>query len=210
MKLLSASALALMLASSQVFAAIELPKNFLPVPLVRQATNYSCGAAVLLSALGYWQVYDWNESSLYKDLETTPKDGTEPSKIVQVAIKFGLTAYYKERLTIKDLRKALKRGETVILDLQAWPDEKAPKLPWARTWEEGHYVILVGIDETYAYVMDPSTLGSYAYLPITELLERWHDYENRHGFVERDIHAGIFIKGKKKARTVPASLVRLE
>lgn len=31
------------------------------------------------------------------------------------------------------------------------------------------------MDATHAYVMDPSTPSHYAYLPIAELMERWHD-----------------------------------
>lgn len=99
------------------------PLSHLPVPIIRQATHYSCGAASLLAVLYYWKVYDGTESSLHKILNTTEAEGTEPTLIAKAARKFGLKAYMKEHLKLSDLRSALHRGNTVILDLQAWRDK---------------------------------------------------------------------------------------
>ena len=100
----------------------KLPANALPVPIVPQATDYSCGAAAVLSVLYYWQLHSGGESTLYADLGTTPKDGTHPKKMIEVARKLGLRAEMKENLTLADLRAILARGETAILDFQAWRD----------------------------------------------------------------------------------------
>lgn len=189
--------------------AASLPKDALPVPLVRQATSYSCGAAALLSTLYYWQVYDGTESSLYERLGTTPQDGTEPSGLVSGAKSLGLEAELKEGLSLADLRASLKKGQTVLLDLQAWRAEGSTA-SWKDTWEDGHYVVLVGMDQTHLYVMDPSSPGAYAYLPLPEFAERWHDYEDRHGARREFVHTGILISGKKALKSVPAPLVRLE
>ncbi|MGK5085840.1 C39 family peptidase [Bdellovibrionota bacterium FG-1] len=138
---------------STAFAAAKplLPSDALRVPLVRQATDYSCGAAALASILYYWKVFDGNESSLYALLETTPNDGTEPAKLVEGARSFGLDARMQENLSIADLQSFLSKGFTVIVDLQAWDSDRSLSgKPWKDVWESGHYVVLVGLDQQFA------------------------------------------------------------
>jgi predicted double-glycine peptidase len=182
----------------------------LPVPLVRQATDYSCGAAVLLSVLYYWRVFDGREDELYVALHTTTSEGTAPEKIAEVARSFGLTADLREGTTVADLRAALARGDTVIVDLQAWHEGTGPGFRWRDTWDDGHYAVLVGIDAKRAYFMDPSVPGSYAYLPVAELHERWHDYENRSGKMIRYQQLAIFIRGRDPVQSIPGPPVPME
>jgi predicted double-glycine peptidase len=173
-------------------SAQSLPKDHLSVPLVRQATTYSCGAAALLSIFYYWNVYDGPEVSLWKRLHTTEKDGTEPEPIARVARELHLRAQVRREVSLEEVRAALARGETVILDLQAWPDKKRD---WSSDWDDGHYVVLVGADERFFYVMDPSTPAEYAYLAIDEFLTRWHDEERVGGKWKHVQHLAIFISG---------------
>lgn len=186
-----------------------LPENAMPVPMVRQSTTYSCGAAALQGVLAYWKVFDGRESSLYGPLETNEEHGTEPPKIIEVARSYGLEAELREGLNLEDLEKALAENWTVILNLQAWRDG-TPTTPWKDTWEDGHYVVLIAMDDHYLYVMDPSCLGSYAYLPRIEFVDRWHDYENRHGPRREYHHLGMFFRGKQGLREAPQALIRLE
>lgn len=172
-----------------------IPSDYLPLPITVQETNYSCGAAAALSVLRYWQAYGGDEQSLYKLLETSPKDGTPPENIARGLSQLGLQAALRENMTLDDLRAALRRGDSVILDIQAWRNDE--DTPWSQRWEDGHYVVLAGMDEHYAYLMDPSTEGRYTYLPLSELLERWHDYEDRGGQVRRYYQAGIVAHGSQ-------------
>jgi predicted double-glycine peptidase len=188
----------------------HLPTKALRVPLFRQATGYSCGAAALQAILRYWQVFQGQESQLYERLGTTPKDGTHPNQLVEGARSFGLTARLQENTTLADLRKAVALGQTVILNLQAWRDAATPAKPWKETWEEGHYVVLVGLDRHNLYAMDPSVSGAYAYLPLPEFLDRWHDYEDRTGTRHDYHHLAIFIQGTKPAGSYPGTPVRME
>ncbi|MBI3552328.1 MAG: C39 family peptidase [Elusimicrobia bacterium] len=191
-----------------------LPANFLPLPLVAQTTHYDCGAAALYSVLVYWGVYNGDETSLFPLLQTTPKDGTDPFHIVFGADHYGLKAGLSENMRLDDLRDALERGDTVIVDLQAWRDKKAKPLKWADDWDDGHYVVLSAMDAQYAYFMDPSAEGAYAYLPLTELLERWHDFEDRNGPIQRYRRLGVVIRGEprksSRPRGRPAKLIRME
>ena len=190
--------------------APRLPTQALRVPLFRQATGYSCGASSLEAILCYWGVFSGHESQLYPRLDTTPKDGTAPDKLAEGARSFGLTARMQEGMTLADLRQALARGTTVILNLQAWREDPSSPKPWKDTWEEGHYVVLVGLDSHYLYAMDPSVSGAYAYLPLQEFLDRWHDYEDRTGTRHDYHHLGILIQGQQPMRRYPGPLVRME
>ena len=189
--------------------AASLPEKIIPVPIVTQATPYSCGAAAVLSTLYYWQAYDGNESSLYGPLETTPKDGTVPEKMAEVARAHGVKAEIREHQSLNDLRAALAAGDTVIVEYQAWRDVKAPKLPWKDTWEEGHYSVLVGLDGINLFFMDPSAHKGYGYIPEAEFLDRWHDYDVYQGAPVRHFQLGIFIHGKKPLGKFPG-LLRIE
>ena len=204
--LLSALVVAL---PSPAISSPRLPRRSLPVPLVRQATDYSCGAAALLSVLFYWNAFDGKESDLYDLLKLSPQDGAPPENIAAAAAHFGLKAGVSENLTIDELRLALERGETPIVDLQAWR-EPGSKKPWREEWEDGHYAVLVGLDKKNAYLMDPSSPGAYAWLPLDELVERWHDYEDRGGIHRRTNRLAILISGKRASRQYPAPLVRME
>ena len=137
------------LASAAEPAAPGLPADHLRVPNVRQATGYSCGAAALMGALTYWGVYDGGESKLARLLGTDPENGTPVTALLAVAKTFPVDVEGREGLTEADLRAALAKGDTVILDVQAWADEKGGPLrgaQWRERWEDGHYVVLIAMD----------------------------------------------------------------
>jgi hypothetical protein len=108
-----------------------------------------------------------------------------------------LTAQWEQNLSLDDLRAALDRGDTPILDIEAWPDPGTEKASWREDWDDGHYVALIGMDESYAYFMDPSSDGKYAYIALPELSDRWHDEETRHGYKWRFEHLAVFIHGDR-------------
>lgn len=184
----------LMAFTTGVSSAVEkLPARYIPIPLVRQQTDYSCGAASSAAVLKYWGLFSGEETELHSDLETDPKEGTAPSSIVTVLENYGLAVSYEENFTVSKLRRALKAGKSVILDLQAWRTDD--KTAWADLWEDGHYVVAVALDAKRLYVMDPSTDNYYAYVPLTELVERWHDYESIDGKMVKNHQAVILARG---------------
>lgn len=186
-----------------------LPKNYLPLPLVRQETDFSCGPAAYLSILRYWDLFSGTEEDLYPILKTTQANGTNPRNIMKAANEMGLTARLEEKVTIEKLNEAWAKGETVILDLQAWRED--PSKPWKDLWSEGHYIVLIGMDPEYLYAMDPSVSRRYGYLPLNELYERWHDFEVEEGKEWRNFQLAIFMKGKVPGNPFPApeALVRI-
>ena len=184
----------------------SLPRGALAVPLVRQATRYSCGAAALLAVLYYWRVYDGNESELWPALHTTERDGTEPAPMVALARAHGLTADYRTDVTVDELRAALAAGQTVIVDLQAWQEQPRP---WASDWDDGHYVVLVALDAHALYAMDPSVGAGYARLPLEQLAARWHDVEAVDHQERQRQHLAIFVSGAAHLSAVPAPLTEM-
>lgn len=187
-----------------------LPKNHLHVPIFRQATDFSCGAAAVASVLTYWNLFDGGESELYQKLETDPAFGTHPETMTKVLSEFHLSVEMLTNQTLLDLEIALAAGKTAILDIQAWSEDESAKLPWPERWNDGHYVILIGMDDQYVYVMDPSIAQGYGYIPREELLMRWHDYEDRTGKIKLFLNLAIYVKGAQPLTNYPAKLIRVE
>jgi len=185
-----------------------VPTQRLAVPITPQATDYSCGAAVVLSLLTYWKTWEGNEVDLYRTLGTSKKEGTHPRAMESALKRFGLDAALRTGLTLNDLAASLTAGYTVILDIQAWK-EPGNRTPWELNWDDGHYVVLVAMDRTNAYVMDPSVKTGYAFLPLDELMKRWHDYEMRTGKREEYIQSGIIVRGRTGMRQFPDVPVRM-
>ncbi len=199
-------------AAADALSGRKLPFSALPVPIRHQPTGYHCGPTSLSAILAYWQVATMTPEAVGERVGTTT-NGTEPWKLRKGAQGFNLDATIHGKFsanldpamrtelgemptetTVDDLRKALCSGryasascspQTVIMDLQAWDE---PTADYTNLWEDGHYVVLVGIDDTddgNVYVMDPyltesDTDKAYARFSISDpkngLLARWHNY----------------------------------
>ena len=184
------------------------PPRLLPVPLISQARPWSCGAAALMASLVYFGVFDDAESVLDVNLRVNPEDGTSVASIVSEAQRFGLKAAARTELTLDDVGRELARGVIVIAAIQAWPTDRIAD--WRTDWEDGHYVVVVGLSNDRVYVMDPSVRTGYAYLDRSEFLTRWHDYD-----VDGDRRVvwnrlGIVIEGGKPIRRYPADPTPIE
>jgi predicted double-glycine peptidase len=185
------------------------PRMLSGVPDVRQSTNYTCGAAALQAVLARWGTSE-REDRLVARLHSTPDQGTHPADIVRVAREFGLQAEIREGLTLDDLEDALNKDITAIVDLQAWRLEK-DRRPWTEDWDDGHYMVLLGLDRKNLYFEDPSLLGTRGFIPRQEFLDRWHDYEGEPPLDAADrkyVHMAIFIRGDKPAALPPAEPVK--
>ena len=177
----------------------------LPVPDVFQCTPYSCGATAFQAVLSYFNI-EKPEAELMGLLGSRETSGTDPESMARVAKDLGLTATIRENLTLKDLRDSLDKGVPVIVAIQAWPDERPKDSSWKGIWEDGHYVVVIGVDERNVYVEDPVLLGTRGVIPVQEFLDRWHDYSGEPPLDTTDrkwIGLGIFIQGGKPAAREP-------
>ncbi|MCC6746951.1 MAG: C39 family peptidase [Deltaproteobacteria bacterium] len=185
----------------------KLPPSAQAVPLVIQPYGFDCGAAAARAVLYYWGAYQGSQRSLYPILNTRSSYGTSPRDLLRGVRRLGLKAELKERMTVPALRKALKEGYSVLVELQAWIDRSGPKIPWAERWDDGHWTAVVGVDRHYVYFMDPSSgdstrpvgTAAYAYIPIKEFKERWHEWDEDGKRLKHFFQPGVLIKGDRPA-----------
>lgn len=182
-------------AKQWISAPVSAPRNFIPVPLVRQATNYTCGVAAAMSVYNYWTGKDAREDRLAARLGATPDAGTAHQRIASFLTEEGLSVQTFKGMTLQELRSCVDEGAPVIVALQAWASTTLDHAAWGSNWSDGHYNVAVGLDDRYVFFMDPSTLGSYAYIPIDEFLARWHDIAGPHQYPEGEIcdHLGLVV-----------------
>jgi len=180
------------------------------VPDVRQSADYSSGASALQAVLAYWGV-DSREGSLMKELNSSLECGITPGNLLDVASSRGLNAFISENMSVDDLRSYTHNGIPVMVTAQAWNGDYdsdgtwVTKVPdnWEDTWEDGHYMVVIGADTSNVYLEDPSLLGTRGVIPIKEFISRWHDHEGGLGPSDPKIvhsHMGIIIKGNEPAR----------
>ena len=171
------------------------------MPDTRQSTEYSCGAAAMQAVLGYWG-RDIGEEDVREMLNTNEVSGTYPDDIIRVAKALGLQAEYKENMSMADLENYVAEGIPVIVDCQAWRSVSQYNESWADTWNNGHWLVVIGIDENNVTLEDPYILGDRGYMSREEFLARWH---NVRGLDETDtgkqIHMGIAIRGERPYST---------
>lgn len=166
-------------------------KNLIPVPLTRQSNDYTCGVSVMQSVLAYYGD-DIREDNLAKALGTKSESGTDYKNSIEYAKSKGYEVILYNNMTLEQLQECISKGQPVICAIQAWSDKVAN---YDKDWEDGHYVIAVGYDKDHIYFMDPSTLGNYTYIPISEFLLRWHDIDQR-GI--KLVHFGIVMTKNKR------------
>ncbi|MDD4200555.1 MAG: C39 family peptidase [Eubacteriales bacterium] len=167
--------------------------SILRLPLVRQSTNYTCGIACVQSILRYGGYdFDIREDELAEILKSNYEDGTGYHNIVEYlnSVRYSaeekcdhniapdgvqvFKAEARENISLEQLMAFIDEGKPVICAIQAWGNQ-GEKGDYSDIWEEGHYVIAIGYDKNNIFFMDPSTMGSYAYIPKEEFMLRWHD-----------------------------------
>lgn len=178
---------------------VEEIQHFIRIPLLRQATDYTCGVSALRSLLLYYGE-EYEERELARMMGATPHRGTSYRSIIRFAnrrfadpLKRDFQMQIKTHMTLDDLRQLIDRGKPTIILLQAWGN---PGVNWKTEWNEGHYAVAVGYDEHNIYFMDPSVLGHYTYVPNEEFLDRWHDKDPVTG--EILIRCGLVIGNDNK------------
>ncbi|CAN5203026.1 hypothetical protein BH10CYA1_BH10CYA1_49270 [soil metagenome] len=171
------------------------------VPLIRQSTDYTCGVAALQAILAYFG-QDVREDVLAKMLHANHKIGTRYKNIAHYAEAHGLSVHVQKEMSLAQLKDSIQSGHPVLCLIQAWAEKK---IDYKRDWNDGHYVIAVGFDDHRLLFMDPSTSGHYAYIPVQEFEQRWHDVDG----TEKLNHFGMSF-WKEGASFDPDKFERLE
>lgn len=187
------------------------PTRLIPIPLIRQGRDNTCGVACVQALLRYaGYAFDVREGILDRLLDV-PESGASMKAMVAFmnhvrrpseSGKDGggvLFATLRENLTLADLIQAVDSGTPVICLIQAWRTNEAGDYEidhkYSGKWDSGHYVVAVGYDGERVYFMDPSTAGNYTYIPRNELDARWHGLGDiTPDGVEFFEHAGIVVR----------------
>lgn len=184
-------ALALIFAGDTIIKGSQLSQIEIldEVPDVRQPNNYSCGPTSLQAVLAYYGVDKRIDELII--LTKSSENGTPPENIVEAARQLGFQAQLKENMTLNDLESYLDQGIPVIINCQAWRESE---IPWSEDEEDGHYMVVIGIDQKNVYLEDPKVMGSRGMIPCQEFLDRWHDQSTRNPKIKY-YHLGIIING---------------
>lgn len=162
-------------ASSEPARAGNLP-GLIHLPITRQATSFTCGAAAVASLL-HWlnPEFDFSEDHLAREMKSDNVHGTTIANIYRFTRSLGLVVDWRDGWTIDSLEQSVKAGIPVLVLIQAYRD--SPDVDWRTDWDDGHFVVVNGIDQDNVYMMDPSSRGNYTFVPRDEFLDRWHDVD---------------------------------
>jgi predicted double-glycine peptidase len=166
----------------------------------RQITDYSCGASALRAVLSYWG-NDVDEAELMALLHTNSEVGTEPEDIAKGARSLGFDAEVIDNLTLDQLERFTAEGYPVIALAQVWLSERDAHRSLEDIWDNGHYVVVLGVDQDYVYFQDPFIQMSKAFVPRKTFADHWHQVMG--GDLERKpklIHVGIIVRGKRRVK----------
>ncbi|MBW2996858.1 C39 family peptidase [Candidatus Woesearchaeota archaeon] len=125
----------------------------------KQSRGY-CGPACLKMVLGYYGVVK-SERTLAKMTKTSRTKGCEEKNIVAAAKKLGFKAYVKQKSSIAELRRLVRKGIPVIVD-------------WFSPEEAGHYSVVVGFEKDNIILADPH-FGRIKKHKIDWFSDRWFD-----------------------------------
>lgn len=173
--------------------------TILNLPDVQQPTDFSSGSTSLQAVLAYYGT-DIRMDELINMTNST-ENGTSSDNIAQAARQLGFNVELKENMTLEDLQNNINQGIPVIIDCQAWKSNNTntSSQNWTTDQQDGHYMVVVGVDKDNVYFEDPAVLGSRGYIPHQEFLDRWHDlyHDPKTGNNITTNHLGIIITGKQ-------------
>ena len=148
----------------------------IPLPNIRQTTDYTCGPASLLAVFRYFGVAPrLGEMELAAEVGTTTEHGSDATALVRVARDHGLDAELKTGMRVEDLSRATRAGTPVLVLYQAWADD--PAAADHAGYDAGHFSVVVGVDARNVYLQDPWIGGARGVLPRAEFERRWHGME---------------------------------
>lgn len=150
---------------------------------LKQETEYSCGAACVLSILKSIGI-DSNESLIRQELQSNPKYGTSIEAINDFFIirRFNTHIY---KMNFYDLKESLLKNDFIILLIQYYEPKKNKK----NIWSDGHYCILTNIIGDNIFLYDPYR-GREICLKYDMLKDIWHDLN--YGKIYNNIGIHIF------------------
>jgi hypothetical protein len=175
--------------------------NFRLLTRTRQITEYSCGASALQAVLSYWG-HDLDETAIMKIIGTSEDVGTYPENIVRGVRALGLEAEARENLTLEEVRRF---GHPMIALCQVWRSQRSSAPRPEDDWDNGHYIVVLGVDDEYVYFQDPYLRMGKAFVTQRTFERHWHQIMGGEAAGNpKLLHLGILIRGERPAPAVAA------
>lgn len=171
---------------TQLFEAHDDIIKLLNFPDNRQSTDYTCAVSSIGTILAYYGV-DYREMDMAKALGSTETEGTDVDKVIHFLNLNGLQTDIRENMNINDLIYYINKDIPVLIAIQAWGN----KNNYIDEWQNGHYTVVVGYSKNKIIFSEPS-LYNLGYLSYGELMNRWHDRDDKRNYVR----FGIAVHGK--------------
>jgi len=164
----------------------------------RQTFDFDCGAKALQTVMAYYGV-DVREDELIIELKTT-QEGTRPVNMKLVAEGKGFTVKSGTGWMMEDIKCYINEGIPVIVLLQAWADKLMTLDDWGKSYEYGHYAVVIGNKNEIVVFEDPASFRR-TWLAESEFILRWHDRDPKTR--KKLEHFGMVLLGKAPA--IPAT-----
>lgn len=120
-----------------------------------------CGPATLKMVFSYYGV-NKSEASIAGETGCDPEYGIEAVRMLDYARELGFDGYIQDDSTLEDLKRLVVKEQTpVIVD---WFSE-----------DDGHYSVVVDIDDENIYILDPE-LGYIRAMRHSRFYRVWFDF----------------------------------
>jgi hypothetical protein len=113
-------------------------------------------------------------------------------------------------LSLAEVEQFTAQGAPMIALVQAWRSEKGASDSAAEDWDNGHYIVVLGVDNDYVYFEDPYARMSKAFVPRDTFMDHWHQVMG--GDLTKNpklMQLGIFVRGKNAAPRPAATKLSL-
>ncbi len=158
--------------SQRIISRYAMNTKLLPVePFQETLYGSYCGPASLKMILDYWHIHKTEEeaaAACHRD----PELGTDDAALKKAAESYGLEVEIENNASFGSIRRWLDRGIPVIVDWftrgrKEYGDEEVP---------DGHYSVVVGLDDSHIYLQDPE-IGGLRTLERDDFTRVWFDFK---------------------------------
>jgi ABC-type bacteriocin/lantibiotic exporter with double-glycine peptidase domain len=149
-----------------------VPENLLPVPHQKQQQEADCLAACAAMVLAYWKKpTPYNKLIQILAIE----EFGAPSSNIRFLERLGVNVILSEG-GLTDLEAHLQNGQPCIVFL------RTKELPY---WidDTGHAVVVIGIDDSHVYLLDPAFDESPQQVSHGDFILAWLDFNDDYAVV---------------------------
>lgn len=133
-----------------------------------------CGPATLKIVLDYYGVHK-SEKELAELTGAVKGIGVDDKAIENAAKSLGFKVEIKNEATFEDIETWLKKSVPVIVD---WFTKGRSDYGDSEV-ADGHYSVVIGLDENFVYLQDPE-IGGVRKIDRDDFMRVWFDFEGKY------------------------------